>query len=263
MGRWYKGEVSLNSGVQWALTPGKEYYISEYGDVVNAKTGYKLNPARSKSTGYLMVKLDKSDNVKTINSVHQSVYSAFVGPIPDGMVINHIDGVKDNNHISNLELCTYSENSIHAHKIGLSKGLPGELNGMSKITEKDVHLIYDLINTGYSNKGIAVMFNIDDKYVSLIRHGKRWSHIYETRSVNKGKSLGNLPYPLPKCVWIYNKCLLSSDSQKDLSKELGIDPSTVSRIRTGKSWVTFREYFGIPKNTGNWKDIRSALTVDI
>ncbi|MEW6726901.1 MAG: HNH endonuclease [Bacillota bacterium] len=42
--------------------------------------------------------------------------------------INHKDGNKSNNHYSNLEWVTRSENNLHAFKLGLRRRLRGILN---------------------------------------------------------------------------------------------------------------------------------------
>ena len=51
--------------------------------------------------------------------IHTVVVEQFIGDVPDGMVINHIDGNKHNNNITNLEITTVIENTRHAHRIGL------------------------------------------------------------------------------------------------------------------------------------------------
>lgn len=53
--------------------------------------------------------------------VHRVVYELFVGPIPKGYDINHIDGNKFNNNVCNLEAVTRSENQNHAFRTGLNK----------------------------------------------------------------------------------------------------------------------------------------------
>jgi hypothetical protein len=49
---------------------------------------------------------------------HRLVWSYFNGKIPPGMVVNHKDGDRVNNHPSNLEVVTFSENVSHAHRSG-------------------------------------------------------------------------------------------------------------------------------------------------
>lgn len=60
-------------------------------------------------------------------TVHSVIALAFIGPRPEGLVINHIDGDKLNNRPENLEYCTLSENHIHARLAGLFL-LSGENN---------------------------------------------------------------------------------------------------------------------------------------
>ena len=67
------------------------------------------------SLGYSRLSLSKDGNVKT-HKIHRLVAEAFL--VGEGQ-INHIDGNKQNNHVSNLEFCTQRENNIHAQETGL------------------------------------------------------------------------------------------------------------------------------------------------
>lgn len=74
------------------------------------------------SNGYASVNLiDKQTGRSTRNSVHRFVAEAFIPNPENKPCVNHIDGNKQNNHVSNLEWCTYKENSEHAFRTGLSK----------------------------------------------------------------------------------------------------------------------------------------------
>ena len=95
------------------------------------------------------------------------------------MVINHIDGNKTNNAITNLELVTSKENTQHAFKTGLKKALKGELNGNARINSDKVRSIIRDIIKGYSNKELSVKYKLDAKHISLIRNKKRWQFIFE------------------------------------------------------------------------------------
>lgn len=74
--------------------------------------------------GYYRVALSK-DGKKKRFFVHRLVGMAWIENPEELPVINHIDGNKQNNELSNLEWCTRSENDLHAFKTGLRQATDG------------------------------------------------------------------------------------------------------------------------------------------
>lgn len=107
------------------------YQVSSIGRVKSMareriyKNGYRplqekiLNPSYN-SRRYYTVVLQKN-GVKSTKTVHRLVADVFIPNHLNKKTVNHIDGNKSNNNISNLEWSTYSENNQHAIDTGLRK----------------------------------------------------------------------------------------------------------------------------------------------
>lgn len=117
----------------WKSIPGYEgyYEISDQGNVrsldryVNSKVGVRLVKGSLKIIqknyrGYSIVTLSKNQKLKTF-TVHQLVAWCFIPNFIKGMEINHIDGNKENNRLTNLELSNPSHNQLHAVRNNLVK----------------------------------------------------------------------------------------------------------------------------------------------
>ena len=132
----------------------------------------KLN---THSEGYKCISLRKNGILKTFK-VHRLVSIAFIPNPENKCSVNHINGIKSDNIVKNLEWCTRKENMVHAVKTGLHVALSGENHGGSKLNEDQVREIkYGL--TDLSQRVIAKMFNITQAQVSLIRTNQKWKHI--------------------------------------------------------------------------------------
>lgn len=80
--------------------------------------GKQLSAKRSRD-GYLFVSLSKDGLVKTYY-IHRLVATAYI-PNPNELLeVNHLDGVKTNNVVTNLDWCTHSDNVRHAYTTGLN-----------------------------------------------------------------------------------------------------------------------------------------------
>lgn len=97
------------------------YEVSSDGRVRNRKTGRVLKPGIN-TNGYPVVVLSNEEKKHQTKTVHRLVASTFYDCLDaDSKVIDHIDGNKQNNHISNLEFCTSGENNRRAYATGLRK----------------------------------------------------------------------------------------------------------------------------------------------
>ena len=93
-------------------------------------------------------------------SLHRITWISHNGLIPKKLEINHINGNKSNNKLSNLEIVTSSENKIHAYKTGLKKAIKFSKNTNSK---KIISIDYLGVSTKYGSISEAVYIN---KYFS-------------------------------------------------------------------------------------------------
>lgn len=93
-----------------------------------------LTPKCNMKDGYLRIILHDIDgNTKTF-TMHRLVAEAFIDNPNNYPIINHIDGNKSNNCVSNLEWCTYLYNLEHARKNGLATI---NTSGLQKINESN------------------------------------------------------------------------------------------------------------------------------
>lgn len=96
----------------------KNYSVNEKGEVRNDRTGRLKSPFLNKANKYFTVDLyggNKSQKVP----VHRLVAEAFI-PNPEGKpTVDHIDGNRQNNDVSNLRWATYSENNSRFDTVGV------------------------------------------------------------------------------------------------------------------------------------------------
>jgi hypothetical protein len=141
----------------------EDYSITDGGKVFSYKRGAKKELILSvKKEGYLGIRIRLNGKLKDYR-INRLVAEHFIPNPHNKEFVNHIDGIKDNNNLSNLEWCTNKENQIHARDNGLSSRCK--------------------INTGIAikirtSKGdytqIAKEFNVSKSIVASIKLNTRW-----------------------------------------------------------------------------------------
>jgi hypothetical protein len=160
------------------------YQISNLGKVkslqriVDNHSGFKkvlkekfLNPNISK-TGYYVVSF-KKNNIKKTFKLHRLIANSFIAHVKDKKFVNHINGIKTDNRIENLEWCTILENNTHARKIGLINDM-GYNHVSSKLTKEQVIFI---INSSLKYKELGFMFNVNFTTIYKVKNRLTYKNV--------------------------------------------------------------------------------------
>ena len=163
------------------VIPGyNNYLISENGEIYSKKSNKILSPGKI-GRGYLKVTLWKNGKYKNF-LVHRLVAMTFLDNPNNLPQINHIDGNKLNNHISNLEFCTYSQNIKHAYDHGLKENTRAAVRQNCKnaqearkkhLDDNLKELFDDLFINKLKTKDICQKYNLKQSYVSQIKNKQK------------------------------------------------------------------------------------------
>ena len=103
--------------------------------------------------------------------VHRIIWESVNGQIPDGLQINHKNGVRTDNRIENLELVTPSENTKHAYRLGLIRA-DGVHNGRCKLNPEIVAFVR---TSNTSNRSLAAQIGVSPSTIRDIRLFRNWN----------------------------------------------------------------------------------------
>ena len=169
--------VSLdNVEEEWkSLDFDPTYLISNTGKVYSSKSNVVMK-TRLDRYGYSRLSIWVDKNIKTY-CIHKLVATYFIPNLHNLETVNHKDGNKQNNSITNLEWLSSPDNVKHAYKNGISNST-GESNPACKLTESKVIQIKLLLKQGMAQPKIQNYFpDISLSAINKINTGRTWKHI--------------------------------------------------------------------------------------
>lgn len=185
------------------------YEVSNLGFLRNAPGASRsrlVKPIKGHPTihGYLQFALYNNAKSRHLTA-HRVVWETFVGPVPSGFELDHVNGDKQDNRLSNLEAVTRQENIRRALATGLTptgdrhwaRRLPervkrgeqhwsrskpericrGERQGTSKLTEDAVRDIRRRVDNGEERKNLAKEYAVDRSLIDMIMRRVAWKHV--------------------------------------------------------------------------------------
>ena len=160
--------------------------VSNFGAVKSLEKMWVTNKALRKKpetimkqakdgSGYYRVWFSKN-GLKEHVGVHRLVAMNFLENPLNKSDVNHINGIKTDNRLENLEWTTRSENVSHAYKNDLIDVAKGSRHGMSILKEDDVLKIRELSSL-YTKNQLAEMFRVGRRTINGIVNRESWKHI--------------------------------------------------------------------------------------
>lgn len=154
------------------------FLISSMGRLMNKNTGLIYKPELLR-TGYYSVRVGLSHRERMHIILHKAVAYTFINNPHNYPVVNHKDGNKQNNTVSNLEWCTNRDNIIHAYLtdlIDITK-ISGRRNSQSKLTEDEVISIRKEYKKGSricGERALSRKYGVSRPVIKSILDRKTW-----------------------------------------------------------------------------------------
>lgn len=152
------------------------YSINQKGEIFSIRNNRIIKPflGKGKRT-YYRIELNVKGKAKKY-FVHQLIAKVFIPNVENKPFINHINGIKTDNRIENLEWCTNTENITHATLTGLYKCRTGEKHYLAKLSDSEVLEVRKEIALKASQKQLSIKYNVSIHTINHIVNRKGRYH---------------------------------------------------------------------------------------
>jgi hypothetical protein len=161
---------------EWRPAVGLEtlYEVSNLGNVRRAKA---LKPKLNKQTGRREVTISSNQPGSRSRLISHLVASAFLGPRPPKMVINHRDGDKTNDNAENLEYITQSENQQHGLALAVLRGTGNRIGTRNKSAKLTPQAVREIRQSNEPLHILAARYGVSKHPIWAVKQGMTWKHV--------------------------------------------------------------------------------------
>lgn len=230
-------------GEIWRDVPGWEgfYAVSNLGRIKRLAGSPRCNADRvlklkQNTRGYLTYAPVRSGVKQTNVVVHRVVLHAFVGPPPIGKeTANHINGIKTDNRLENLEWVTHAQNIKHAYDNGLHGIYKGSAASAALLSDSQVTQILKMSASGMRHRQISEALGIGFRSIADIVAGKTYTNVARpetSKYLPKSRKLN-----IDQIIEI--KQMLAADkplSAKEIGERFGVSAGMIQGIKHGRTW---------------------------
>lgn len=200
--------------------------------------GEHILKAHLDRNGYLQVELHKNGIGYHLH-MSRLVAGAFLGQCPDKLEVNHINGIKTDNRVENLEYVTRSQNQKHAYANRLHVAKQGDEHWKSKLTLPDVAEIRRLLkDSNLTMIEIATLYGVDDAVISQINTGRSWRQSADNTDTPIRTGNNRNARLTPEQINEIRRLLDIGISQTAIAKQFGVGQTAISKIKSGTRWKT-------------------------
>ena len=149
----------------------ENYQVSNLGRIYSKKRRACLKVKRLAGRGYYQVRLSK-DGIYYYKNLHRLIAETFI-PNPNNLrTVNHINGNKLDNRVSNLEWADDCRQQHEACLLGLKP------TNKHILTEDEIIKVYEMYSKGTSVKEIAEIYNTRTQQICKVVKGQRHPRLF-------------------------------------------------------------------------------------
>lgn len=216
--------IEILEGEKWAYPPHTtKILVSTEGRAYSLR--YSKFIGIRNQDGYIRIYINKR---KT--PLHRVIYETFVGPIPNGMLIRHLNDIRDDNRVINLKIGNYRDNYLDSIKNGSKPH--------SRINKNIADKVIDLRNEGKTYNAICLETGLIYRDVKDILQKGIWTDKSVTFDCSANFKIKEKDYET-----IY-QMRLDGKTYKEIGDVFGISVSYVYGIFCGNNHPRFYEEFG-------------------
>jgi len=215
-----------------------DYEISSLGNIRRKSTKVLLHPYLKgrKDSKYLYYHFWNNDthSMKHMTfSIHKLVATAFIPNPENKPQVNHINGIKTDNRVENLEWVTASENVNHAIRTGLAKYGFGQEARAAKNDVKIVHEVCKMLEQNIPQSEIKKKLGINKALIISIKYNNAWPEISSQYNIPPS---GKYTYKTSEQIKIIDDLI----SQGVRKKSIILKAANLESNKTNKSYIKYR-----------------------